>query len=257
MKKTFYLLSFTFLLLQSCSSGDSNTTNNSLLTGKLKRTHTVSSNGQNSYSNFFYDGNGQLIKVTAGNESGSIIVESYVFTRNSNGKIVNVLFNNYNSPRQINYAYTLDSNQNYLTCLITYTPSTTENSTGEVYVYSGNKISQINYSDGRKEKYTYDSNENIIKVDESIGNSAWVTYANYTYDNRVNPFQFQDFNFGRFQYYGNNNITSETKVNQPVNYTNIWQYNYNSNNKPSSSTFTRSNSQSSQIITGSGEYFYY
>lgn len=238
-------------MLQSCSSSDSNTTNNPLLKGKLKRTHTVSSNGQNSYSNFFYDVDGQLIKGTAGNESGSIIVESYVFTRNSNGKIVNVLFNDYNSPQQINYAYTLDSNQNYLTCLITYTPSTTNNSTGEVYVYSGNKISQINHSDGEKVKYTYDSNENVIKVDKSIENGSWITDANYTYDNKVNPFQLEGLIVGRFISCGNNNITSVTMVNQPISYSRNYKYNYNSNNKPSTCISTGTTSP------GSTEYFYY
>ena len=251
MKKIICLLSITFLMLQACSSSDSNTTNNPLLKGKLKRTHTVSSNGQNSYSsNYFYDDNGHLIKMTAGNDSGSQIFESFVFTRNSSGKIVNILYNDYNAHQQIDYAYTLDSNQNYLTCSKTYTPST-NNSTGEVYVYSGNKISQINHSDGEKVKYTYDSNENVIKVDKSNGNSSWVTYANYTYDNKVNPFQLEGLIVGRFNNCGNNNITSETTVNEPINYTNIWQYNYNSNNKPSTCI------SSGTTPSRSTEYFYY
>jgi YD repeat-containing protein len=256
MKKIIYLLSITFLMLQSCSSGDSNTNNNPLLTGKLKRIHTVSSDGQNYYNNFFYDEIGQLIEITVSNESGSQIIESVKFTRNSNGKIINSLFNDFTAPQQINYAYTLDNNQNYLTCSLTYTPLTT-NSTGIVYIYSGNKISQINHSDGKKEKYTYDSNGNVIKIDQSTGTSPWITYSNYTYDNKVNPqsFQLDDIVIDSSLGIGNNNVTSE--INQTINFSKYYQYNYNSNNKPSTSSFTTSNTQSSQITTGSSEFFYY
>lgn len=258
MKKTIYILSIMLLMLQSCSSGSSDN-NNPLLTGKLKRTHTVSSDGQkNYYSNFFYDENGQLIEITTGNESGSQIIESWKFTRNSNGKIVNSLFNDFTAPQQINYAYTLDNNQNYLTCSLTYTPLTT-NSTGIVYIYSGNKISQINHSDGKKEKYTYDSNGNVIKVDTSTGNSSWVTYSNCTYDNKVNPIQLQldDIAIDLINNIGNNNITSVNTFNQPINYSCYYQYSYNSNNKPSTASATISNTQSSQITTEFCEFYYY
>ncbi len=242
-------MSITFLILQSCSSSDSNSTASN---GKLKKIHTIDSSGDNFWTNFSYDSNERLIKISEGNESGSYAFQSIIFTRNSSGKIVNTftLFNVSGNPQQINKAYTLDSDQNYLTCSLTYTPLTS-NSTGEIYVCLGNKISQVNYSDGRKKKYTYDTNGNLKKIDEPNGSSVWETYANYTFDNRANPLQIEDAHIGYLRC-GNNNITVE----QTVDMTIIHQYNYNSNNTPSTESYTRSYTNSSQITTGSREYFY-
>jgi hypothetical protein len=258
MKKIIFLLSFTFLILQSCSSGDSNSSNNPLLSGKLKRIHLILSNGTNTYSNYFYDNNGSLVKITETNESGSITAQSITLVRNNNGKIINQLFVDYAGGVQINTDYVLDSNGFYLSSNKTYTGAS-NSPISATYFYSNNKISQINFSDGNKEKYTYDTNGNLLKTEKASVNSSWLTDGNYTYDNKENPLQYDNVLLSEFGSgsLGNNNATSLNTVNRPENFATIIQYNYNADNKPLSASYTRSNSQSTQIISGTHEYFYY
>jgi hypothetical protein len=253
MKKILYLISITFLLLQSCSSSDSNSSNNLLLSGKLKRFHNVQSNGTNAWNNYFYDNNGRLIKITTTNESQSMIAQSITFVRDNNGKIINQSNVDYAGGVQINTDYTLDNNGFYLSSIKSYIGAS-NSPISATYIYSNNKISQTNFSDAKKEKYTYDVNGNLIKVEKSSGNGSWLTDQNITYDNKINFCQLDDiiiFNSG------SNNLVSENTVNRPFNYSSVRQYNYNQDNKPLTGTFTESSSSQGQVINGTFEFFYY
>lgn len=239
-------------MLQSCSSSDSNSSSNPLISGKLKRAHDMQSNGTDVWNNYFYDNNGRLIKITLTNESQSIIVQSITYVRDNNGKIINQLKVDFAAGVQINTDYILDNNGFYLSSNKSYVGAS-NSPISATYIYSNNKILQANYSDGTKQKYTYDASGNLIKVENSSGNSSWLTDQNFTYDNKINCLQQDEIIlFGC----GNNNVTSENTVNRPINYSNIYQYNYNSENKPSNATFTKNSSQG-QVINGTYEYFYY
>ena len=60
MKKILYLLSISFLMLQSCSS-ESDNSNDSVLEGKLKKIITTENGNNTNVQNFEYDTNGRLI----------------------------------------------------------------------------------------------------------------------------------------------------------------------------------------------------
>ncbi len=120
----------------------------------------------------------------------------------------------------------------------------------------GGRISQINSSNGQKRKLTYDNNGNILKVETSNNGTIWNLDQISTYDDRINAIDSSDLislwgtSDGIFNS-GINNVKTRSKVGA-VNY-NI-QYTYNNNNKPVSSSFTRT-SQSINV-NGTREYFY-
>ena len=110
MKKLLYLLSLSFLILQSCSSSDANSDNNQTLTGKLKRIHVISSGGSaDSNIDFFYDENGRLIKETITDLANNQIVNTILFVRDTNGYVIN-RFESNSSNYTSNTNYVVDSN---------------------------------------------------------------------------------------------------------------------------------------------------
>jgi hypothetical protein len=256
MKNIFTLL-ILVILIYSCSSNNDANSNSNLPIGKIKKIHNSDSEGDDYWMNFSYDINGRLNKIVYGNESGSNIVQSQTIQRDSNGNITNAQLVDNISNQQISYNYSIDSNQNYLTCSIVYNPpgSPSQNNV-ETYVYSEGRISQINSSNGQKRRFTYDNNGNILKVETSSNGINWIVDQISTYDDKLNAIDISDLisiwgSSDGIINSGNNNVESRSKIGA-VNF-NI-TYTYNNNNKPVSSNFT----QSSQGVTISGirEYFY-
>ncbi|MFM2213538.1 MAG: hypothetical protein RL427_801 [Bacteroidota bacterium] len=263
MKKLLYLLSLSFLILQSCSSSDSSNANNQTLTGKLKRIHVIPSGGGSQLNDdFFYDDNGRLIKQTTTELSNNQITSTVLFLRDANGYIINK-FESGSSNYSTNTNYVVDSNGVYLSSVETKTNAGVSNQVTASYSYTNNKISQINFSDGHQEKYTYDANGNCIKTEifyDAPSKPDRVAIA--TFDNKVNPFPYDDV----LRYtVGNNNFTSSIEsyydstqaligtVNQVV------QYSYNSNNTPHTAVFTITDTITISAGTTSGayEFIYY
>ena len=259
MKKIVYLI-VGILLFCSCSSNnDSNNDSNNNSSSpiwKIKKIHNFNSQ-DNYWINFSYDNNGRLSKMIYGNESGNIVSQTQTILRNANGKVINANLVDNISNQQISYNYSLDNNQNYLSCSIVYNPtgSPSQNNV-ETYVYSGGRISQINSSNGQKRKLTYDSNGNILKVETSSNGTIWNIDQISTYDDKSNAIDSSDLislwgSSDGIVNSGNNNVKSRSKVGA-VNF-NI-QYTYNNNNKPVSSNYTQTSQNTT--ISGSREYFY-
>lgn len=236
MKKIFYLLSIFVSLLTSCSSESDS--NNPLTQGKLKK--ITSSN----YSiNYYYDANGRLISY---NEAlGSNITTKHTFTRDSNGKIISYAYNNIqNSPITITTNYTRDSNNKVVSSVTKYAGASNPDET-RTYVYIGNLTTQINISDGSKDRYTFDSNGNLIKMENlAVNSNQWKTFATITYDNMKNPIAYEDINPMYNIFMCNNNIVSNTN---DFGFQSTTAYVYNNNYLPVSAT-----SQGVQL-----NYYYY
>lgn len=263
MKTLKLLLVTAFLILQSCSSSDSNSASNQTLTGKLKRLHLIPSGaGSEQNVDFFYDDNGRLIKQTTTKLSNNQITETVIFLRDANGYIINK-FESGSSNYTTNTNYVVDSNGVYLSSVETNTNAGVSNQVTASYSYTNNKIAQINFSNGHQEKYTYDANGNCIKIEKFYDASSQLdSVENTVFDNKVNPFPYDDV----LRYtVGNNNFTSSIEssydgtqallgtVNQVV------QYSYNSNNTPHTAVFTITDTMSfsGETISGAYEFIYY
>lgn len=154
MKKILFLISFSFLILHSCSSSDSNSGSNQALTGKLKRIHVISSGGSaDSNIDFFYDDDSRLIKETITDLTNNQITSTILFLRDANGYVIN-RFESNSSNYTSNTNYIVDSNGVVLSSVETKTNSGNSTQITASYSYTNNKISQINFSDGHQEKYT-------------------------------------------------------------------------------------------------------
>ncbi|WP_269685138.1 hypothetical protein [Flavobacterium lacustre] len=226
MKKIICLSSIIFLMLQSCSSESDSS--NPLIQGKLKK--ITSSN----YSiNYNYDANGSLISYDEA--LGSNITTKHTFIRDSNGKITSYTYNNIqNSPITITTNYTRDSNNKVVSSVTKYSGASNPDET-RTYVYIGNLTTQINISDGSKDRYTFDSNGNLIKMENlAVNSNQWKTFTTMTYDNMKNPIEYEDINPMGNIFMCNNNIISNTNANGIQSKT---SYTYNNQNVPISSLF--------------------
>ena len=258
MKNIFTLLTAIIFICSCSSNNDSNINSNSPI-GKIKKIHNSDSQGNDYWINFSYDSNGRLSKEIFGNESGSNISASNTIQRNSNGTVIfSQSVDNY-SNQQISYNYTVDSNQNYLTCSIVYNPSGSHSQNNvETYTYSEGRISQIDSSNGQKRRFTYDNNGNILKVETSSNGINWIVDQISTYDDKLNAIDSSDLisiwgSSDGIHNSGNNNVKSRSKTGLGgVNFNIL--YIYNNNNKPISATFTQS--FQSTTISGTREYFY-
>ena len=263
MKIVLYLLSLSFLILQSCSSDDSNSPSNPTLAGKLKRIHLIPSGGGSQQNiDFFYDENGLLIKETTTDISNYQITATVIYLRDSNGYIINQLqvsSSNYTT----NTNYVVDTNGVYLSSVETITNAGVSNQISASYSYINNKISQINFSDDHQENYTYDANGNCVKKEKFYDASDKMDNVEIVvFDNKVNPFQSDDILMYTI---GNNNATSSITTfydnnNEIVGtFSNVFQYSYNSNNTPHTTVFTITDLISTFGGTSSGayEFIYY
>lgn len=224
MKKIIYVLGITFLLLQSCSSGSGSNTNPTIQ-GKLKK--ITSSN----YSiNYNYDANGNLIGYDE--LLNANITSKHTFTRDSNSKIVSYTFNSIESNIQITTNYTRDNNGKILSSVTKYVGATNPSET-RTYTYIGSLISQINVSDGSKQRLTYDSNGNLIKAENlALNSTQWATSFTMIYDSKINPLPYEDVNPMNNIFMCHNNIISSTNL---YGVTTTTTFVYNSQNKPVSS----------------------
>jgi hypothetical protein len=219
MKKIIYLLSVTFLLLQSCSSGSDS--NNPAIQGKLKK---ITSSNYN--INYNYDAN----NLIGYDESiGNNITAKHTFTRDSNNKIVSYTFNSIQSNTQITTNYTRDSNGKILSSITKYVGATNPNET-RTYSYTGSLISQISASDGSKNRFSYDNSGNLIKMENlAVNSNQWITFATMIYDSKINPLPYEDINPMYSIFTCHNNIISNIYANG-LQYTT--SYVYNSQNMP-------------------------
>ena len=251
--------------MQSCSSGDSNSGSNQLLTGKLKKLQLIPSGGgsQQDYD-FFYDDNGRLIKQTTTKLSTNQITNTVIFLRDANGYIIN-RFESGSSNYSSNTNYVVDSNGVYLSSVETTNNSGVSNQITASYIYMNNKISQINFSDGHQEKFTYDTNGNCFKTEKFYDSPSKLdSVNNVVFDNKVNPFSYDDLLWNNV---GNNNfissITSYYNENNELvgTFNQVVQYSYNSNNTPHTSVFTITDNITTfgqnSSTSGAYEFIYY
>ena len=257
-KLTFLIIAA--ISLFSCSKSDNasssnNSTNSSGRLTKVSGTVTGSSPINNFEDSIAYDNNGKLIafyrKINgASNPTTSII-------RNSQGVITNI--SNIYNTQGLNLAVTSDALGHYQRSVLT---GPGYNDTID-YSYTGNKITQVirnTHENGTyqidKSNITYDANDNMIKdehfnINTSTGLSTPRQTFQSTFDNNPSPyysiFNLNDYfifigasspGFGTDMSIGQNNILTSIETISNFGTTNI-QYNYYSNNKPSSSHETR------------------
>ena len=251
MKKKLIIVIF-MVVLTACSNSEPNnlsTPTNPLLIGKLKRINNVNPNGNNAYVTLTYDENGRVIKYVEENETSTYISTTREFTRNQNGVITKMIFTDIDSNQQVITDFVVEVSGKYLSSIKTK-PGTTEQPLSATYVYQNNLISQINYSNGIKRRYTYGSNRNVIKIEESLNNNTWQTSAIYDYDNKINPYELE---FPIWNRCGSNNVVSTTEGQSNVQ----TQYIYNAQKKPVKATNIVTNSEINTTQTTILEFTYY
>lgn len=246
MKKVFGLSIMLLIIvaLNSCSTnGSANSNNsNSNWNGKLSKIVIQSSAGPGSYSiNFFYDNNGRLIRYYTA--EGGLMIESWTFTRNADGKIVGETFINTSQNYSENTSYNLNANGQYISSLMI--PSNANASRDSVvYYYNGNKIEQTytytSYRYGawsyyKKDRYTFDNNDNIIKTEvmDNLSNQ-WTVSNNYSYDSNLPALESDDDNLNSILC-THNNVLNQASVSYNFTYT----YSYGSNNRPATASVMR------------------
>ena len=236
MKKLFFILSITFLMLQSCSSGDDSTNpDNPVPNGGVLLKKIEFSNGMT--LNYQYTGN-KLYKLTGNNGEGSSIViysgdlitqvNSYdnnnklVFTHNyfytNNELIRSTWVDDYGDSNQTDYVY-------YPGGKVTLNSKTTRKnnpniiySSTESYFISNGNIVNIE-SNGKVESHTYDSK-----------NSPWKNIIGFL---KINT----QLSLGDNIFYNtNNNLTILNPLRSGSNSPIISTYQYNSQGYPTSCT---------------------
>lgn len=255
MKKKLIVVIFA-LILNACSNSSSdNSTNptnpviNSLLVGKLKQIIFTSSNGSKVYTNFEYDNTGKLIKYTSGDLAGTQITTSDRLIRNSAGTIIKTIFDDFNSNVQVVTTFTLGANEQYLSS-IKNTIGTTEPPLLATYIYNNNKIAQINFNNGITKRFTYDINNNNVKVEEASNNNNYQTTNLFSFDNKINPIEIET-PIGSVK--NSNNVTTSSSL--TIN--SQRQYAYNSNNTPTAAIITETFVSNNFTIVRDFQYLYY
>ncbi|MBU3680841.1 MAG: hypothetical protein FGM16_02750 [Flavobacterium sp.] len=264
MKKIIYLLCITILMVQSCSSDDSNNTDNQIvLSGKLKRIHLIpSGDNYQQFIDFIYDENGKLIQETTTNVATGQIIKRLTLLRNSNGYITN-RFEVASNNSTTNTNYVVNDNGIYLTSTETKTSAGVSTVVTANYIYTNNKISQINFSDGHQEKFFYDSNENRIKTETFYDDPSKLDSVNNTvFDNKINPLPYDDI---LASWSGTNNFTSsntdyyDSTQTLIGNINMVYVYSYTDTNKPHTISYTITDFITTLGGTAAGayEFFYY
>ena len=180
MKKLIYLLSVTFLLLQSCSSGEDSSSGSSVILCKKM--------GPGNFTiDYVYNGN--KIEKTMINDQ---ILRKYYYTGNLISKVEDYIDN------QVRVISTFTYNNNQLIShLIIFYPYPAD-PFEPIYAQktdfthnSNNTISYEIYSGTPTEQSTLVNNGTITLINGEIGtvenNSGTIT--NYTYDNKNSPFK--------------------------------------------------------------------
>jgi hypothetical protein len=253
MKKIFYLFSITFLILQSCSSGDSESTNTDTILIKK----TIETDPQGIYTNIFeYNGNkivkvnslinNNLIGTALYTYSGNLITEVNVFGNTNN--LVQKNIYNYNSDSKVTSFVELDYLNN-IGRRATYNYNS--NGTISSAEYEGSLTSQSTLKETKTITFT---NGEVSSLIEQIGSITKTTY--YTYDNKNSPFK-NVLNHDKLAYCVfrtftseiNNNLTKINKVQSGINnMVSNFQYNYNSSDYPTLKSSVEYPNQSTQFF---------
>ena len=244
MKKIFLLLSIALLMLQSCSSGDSDNnstgSNSTLLRksiitnpdGVFTATYSYNGNKVTSINTIYnYNNNYNTFSNTYITYSGDLISE--MKTYDSNNVLVVKTTYNYNSNNQPYSKIELSYPNNYgEKTIITY------NSNGTITgsIYEGDINSQNNFYTN----YTLTiSNGQIIS--SFVGNYNPSSIHYYTYDNKNSPGKNLNLTASEkllcFSVYGGGSLYHNIIRDEVGNYVSNTEYTYNSNDYP---TFERS-----------------
>ena len=241
MKKIIYVLSITFLMLQACSSGNSENANNgnSIILCK----HKVFSNG--SSWDYSYEGN-KISMVKTGNS----VILKYFYTGDVITKVENYDLNEIIGNRT-SFSYN-NINQLVSEEVVYYLPDPTNPTyTKTDYTYnSNNTISFIQYT-GVPGSYSVFTSGTIILVnnEENVRQDNFQTIT-MTYDNKNSPFK---------NVLGVDKLFPTSQVGFGGRYSNPVTVNFSNNN--STSTYQYQYNQQgypiSQIVgTSSCQYYY-
>ncbi len=241
MKKIFYLLSISMLLLQGCSSdsGSNNNTSTAILCKTRKFNESDATNIRNYRTEFTYVGNkfnerkdyyndvltskrvyvytGNLITEEKKYDENNILVQNKTYTYNGSGQLISSLnIGNNNNNVWVGYKSNFVYNQN---------GTITELS------YSGD----VNTQNTLDETTTYTLQNNILVSQITIGGTYTTSYS-FTYDTKNSPFKnvigLNNF-FGPLSQEHNLLQTIQSDgVNSPI--IEDFQYIYNSDGYPTS-----------------------
>jgi hypothetical protein len=222
MKKIFYLLSVTFLILQSCSKDDNSNNSEAIL---LKKSES-SDDSDPIY--FIYNGT-KLNYYSIGDQSGQIYRKQFTY---SGDLITKTEWYENNQPTGEKNIYSYSNNK--LSEVKIYSPGAILEYK-ENYIYNSDivdvNITGYNGNINRNVKMFLDSNNNIIKTINS--NQIKI----FEFDNKMNPLKnitgFDKLKLSESGRNGNNNITKES--NPIINY----NLQYNSQNYPVSCEIIR------------------
>jgi len=239
MKKIFYLLSISMLLLQGCSSdsGSNNNTSKYILCKTIKFNESDASNIRNYRTEFTYVGNkfnerkdyyndvltskrvyvytGNLITEEKKYDENNILVQNKTYTYNGSGQLISILnIDNNNNNVWVGYKSNFVYNQN---------GTITELS------YSGD----VNTQNTLDETTTYTLQNNILVSQITIGGTYTTSYS-FTYDTKNSPFK-NVIGFNNFIANQEHNLLQTIQsdgVNSPI--IEDFQYIYNSDGYPTS-----------------------
>ena len=240
MKKIFYLLSTSMLLLQGCSSDSGNSNNNTstdILCKTIKFNESDASNIRNYRTEFTYVGNkfnerkdyyndvltskrvyvytGNLITEEKKYDENNILVQNKTYTYNGSGQLISILnIDNNNNNVWVGYKSNFVYNQN---------GTITELS------YSGD----VNTQNTLDETTTYTLQNNILVSQITIGGTYTTSYS-FTYDTKNSPFK-NVIGFNNFIANQEHNLLQTIQsdgVNSPI--IEDFQYIYNSDGYPTS-----------------------
>jgi hypothetical protein len=186
MKKIFFLISITFLILQSCSSGDnsnSSDSNQELLIKKIVPVNAITTD--DIIQTFSYNGN-KLQKVTY--EQGTYLgILIFTYTGDYITKIERRFANNNFSGY---YAISYSGNN---VSQVKYFNSNNIMTIQEDYTYRGNRTYTVNikryddlgvYNYGYIEKLYLDSDGNLVKYEKFDSKNIVVKTLTYTFDSQ-------------------------------------------------------------------------
>ena len=244
MKKLIYLLSISFLMLQSCSSGDE--TSSSSQGVLIKRTR----DDDGSSCNYFYNGNKLLKTVWDDDGTSRVITYTGNLITRSEIRDANNTFNgefdtmSYSNGKLIQY-------KNYYNNILIYKDDITYNTDGT------RTITETSYSDfdGSFQGITlikqyFDTNGNIIKNEYINSDNTISSYEVYLYDTMNNPSKnITGWINGTWTSQGLvNNIVKSTYVSGGSTYITNYSYQYNDLGYPISQVSTNGSSSSSVQI---------
>lgn len=225
MKKTFFLLIVTFLILQSCSSSDNDGSVNNSYEGVLLKRFL----GNDGISDFIYENGNKLSKIVYSSQgydkltySGNLITK--VEDVDAQGVINVITTYSYNSNNKL--LETREYSAQSLESVSQYT----YNSDGTVTINSMTRGSSngVDQWNNHVDKNYYDTAGNVIKSENEYETTL------IFYDNKNWPLKNVEGIYALYQ--SKNNIIRETRTSTFGSSETTWTYTYNSLNYPISAT---------------------